>query len=113
MSAAAPERIGLFWRIAAGRESEYDERHAEMWPELERRLHDLGVRSFSIYRRDDLVFGHLEVDDYAELVEAYAQDPLAETWERDFEGLIEMDEPDPTTGWPERLRHVWSLRSAT
>jgi L-rhamnose mutarotase len=110
MSGATPERVGLTWRIVPGRESEYDERHAEMWPELERRLHALGVRAFSIYRRGDVAFGHLEVDDYGALVEAYAEDRLAQAWERDFGGLIELEEPDPETGWPERLRHVWSLR---
>ena len=110
MSTSTRERVGLIWRIVPGKESEYDARHAEMWPDLERRLHAFGVRAFSIYRRGETVFGHLEVDDYGALVAAYGRDPLAQAWERDFAGLIEMDQPDPDTGWPERLRHVWSLR---
>jgi L-rhamnose mutarotase len=111
MSAGGPQHIGLTWRIVPGREEEYDARHARMWPELEARLRELGVRAFSIFRRGAIVFGHVEVDDYQALTEDYGRDPLAQEWEREFAELIELDEPDPETGWPERLRHVWSLSS--
>ena len=103
------EHIGLTWRISPGKAADYDRDHATVWPELEQRMRELGASSFSIFRRGDDVFAHLVVRDYAAFVEAYTVDPVAIEWERKWDDLLIVDHPDPATGWPERLVHVWTM----
>jgi L-rhamnose mutarotase len=103
------ECVGHVWRIRPGRVAEYDERHARVWPELEELMRRAGVSSYSIYRWREIVFSHMEVDDYERLVDLYAGDPVAERWEAEFAELLEFPNADPASGWPERLHHVWSL----
>jgi L-rhamnose mutarotase len=103
------ERIGLVWRIRAGCVREYERRHARVWPELERVLRELGVRSFHIYRWGEIVFSHMDVENYGSLTERYAREAVAKRWEAEFSELLEYPNSDPKSGWPERLQHIWSL----
>ena len=105
-------RIGHVWRIRPGREEEYERRHAEVWPELEALFRRLGVSEYHIYRWDSVVFSHLVVEDYDRLRRNYEQDPVACRWEQEFGDLLTYPNADPEYGWPEQLRHVWSMRAA-
>ena len=105
----AHEHIGLYWTIRAGMAAEYDRVHATVWPRLEQRMRELGVVRFSIFRRGEEVFAHLTVTDYPAFTRAYAADLVAQEWERQFDDLLLVEHPDPETGWPERLVHVWSM----
>ena len=102
--------VGHVWRIRPGREEEYEQRHAEVWPELEDLFHRLGVSDYHIYRWGSVVFSHLVAADYARLQREYAKDPVALRWEEEFGELLEYPNADPEHGWPEELTHVWSLR---
>jgi L-rhamnose mutarotase len=106
------QRVGHVWKIRPGRASDYDSRHARVWPELERLLRDAGVRAFHIYRRGEIVFSHMEVEDYAKLTTRFSDAPIAARWEAEFKDILEYPNADPITGWPERLHHVWSLDDA-
>jgi L-rhamnose mutarotase len=107
--AGAPEHVGLYWTIRSGMAAEYDRVHATVWPQLEQRMRELGVARFSIFRRGEEVFAHLTVTDYPAFTTAYALDQVAQEWERQFDDLLIVEHPDPETGWPERLVHVWSM----
>jgi len=111
-SGAMMERVGNVWRVRAGKAEEYARRHAEIWPELDALLRGAGVRSYSIYLWGEIVFSHMDVEDYDRLVQAFNGDPVAQRWEREMQELIEYPDADPATGWPERLRTVWSLSVA-
>jgi L-rhamnose mutarotase len=106
------ERVGHVWRVRPGRADEYDRLHASVWPELEALLRDAGVRSYHIYRWGDVVFSHMDVEDFTTLVERFGSDPIAQRWEREFSELLEYPNADEN-GWPERARHVWSLPPAS
>ena len=101
--------VGHVWRVRPDQAAEYDRRHAAVWPELEALMRDAGVRRYTIYRWGEVVFSHMEVDDYAGLVARYARNPIAERWEAAFADLLELPNADPETGWPEQLTEVWSL----
>jgi L-rhamnose mutarotase len=103
------DRVGHVWRVRPGRSGDYDRMHARIWPELERVLCDAGVREYHIYRWGDIVFSHMEVEDFQRLVERFAHDPVAQRWEEEMAEVIEYPNADSETGWPERLVHVWSL----
>ena len=108
-ASGTPEHIGLYWTIRSGMAAEYDRVHATVWTRLEQRMRELGVVRFSIFRRGEEVFAHLTVTDYPAFTRAYAADLVAQEWERQFDDLLLVEHPDPETGWPERLVHVWSM----
>ena len=103
------ERVGHVWRVRPGRAEDYDRRHAEIWPELDALLREAGVTSYTIYRWGEIVFSHMEVEDYDALVQRFGSDPVAQRWEEEFSELLVYPDADPDTGWPERLREVWDL----
>lgn len=106
------ERIGNVWKIRPGRALDYEIRHARVWPDLEQLLRDAGVQSFHIHRWGEIVFSHMDVQDYNELTRRFSKDPIGTLWEVEFSDLIEYPNADPSTGWPERLKHIWSLGDA-
>ena len=107
-----PHRIAHVWRIKVGRAEEYARRHATVWPELEKLLIEAGVTTYVIYTWGEIVVSHMEVADYDRLVRRFDGDRLVECWEHEFADILEYPNADPETGWPERLREVWSLRES-
>jgi L-rhamnose mutarotase len=103
------ERIGHVWRVKPGRAADYLELHRTIWPELEALLRAGGVRGYTIYLHGELVFSHMEVDDYARLIEHVAGDPVATRWEEQFADILEYPDADPESGWPRRAIEVWTL----
>lgn len=103
------ERIGHIWRIKPGQTEEYLKRHRTIWPELAELLRGTGVRHYTIYISGPIVFSHMEVDDYSEMVRRMAGDPTAIRWEQEFTDILEYPNADPETGWPERATEVWDL----
>jgi L-rhamnose mutarotase len=43
------EQIAFLMRLKPGREQEYRQRHAEVWPELQAALTQAGIRDYSIF----------------------------------------------------------------
>jgi L-rhamnose mutarotase len=107
------ERIAHVWRVRPGMADEYLRRHRSIGPELAALLRAAGIRSYTIYLWGDLVFSHMEVDDYARLIDRLARDPVAGRWEEEFVGILEYPHADPKTGWPERAIEVWDLDQDT
>lgn len=103
------ESVGQFYRVKPGMAEEYARRHAKTPEGLDVLLRDAGISRFAIYMSGEDVFAHIDVDDYAAMVARYNADPVALTWEKEMEGLIEYPDADPDTGWPTPLRLVWEL----
>lgn len=103
------EHIGQSWRVRPGKRADYIRRHAQVWPDLEEKFRKWGVADYAIYISGDLVFSHLSVQDYGKFVAEYNADELAQSWEEEFQALVEYTEADAATRWPVPLTHVWSL----
>ena len=58
------ERVAFTMKLLPGAEAEYRRRHAAVWPEMLEALRAAGCRDYSIYQRDDDLFGVFEVDDF-------------------------------------------------
>jgi L-rhamnose mutarotase len=102
-------RIGHVWRAKPGKIDEYKKVHATVWPELDRMLREAGITTYVIYAWNDILFSHMEVDDYDRMVERFNGDPVAQRWEESMSDLIEYPESEPGSGWPRVLDEVWSL----
>jgi L-rhamnose mutarotase len=54
------QRICFLMEIVPGRETEYERRHNEIWPELVAELRRAGVRNYSLFRRGTSVIAYAE-----------------------------------------------------
>ena len=88
-------RIGHVWRAKPGRIEEYKRFHATVWPELEQVLREAGITTYVIYAFDDILFSHMEVEDYDRMVERFNGDPVAQRWEDEVGELIEYPDSEP------------------
>ena len=102
------ERIGFTMRILDGRVDEYVRRHEAVWPELLADLTAAGVRTYSIFRRDQDLFAYLEVDDFAAFTSAMGDSEANARWQREMAALIDPL-TDPATGFHTRIPEVFHL----
>lgn len=54
------KRVGTVLRLKPEAVETYKRYHAAVWPEVLRTLHECNVRNYSIYLKDDHLFGYFE-----------------------------------------------------
>jgi len=69
-------------RLRPEHEVEYRRLHANVWPSVLATLRRVGVRNYSIFLRDGLLFSYLEYtgDDWAAAQAEIAADPDTQRW---------------------------------
>jgi L-rhamnose mutarotase len=58
------QRIAFLLRLREGTEAAYDEAHANVWPEMLALLKRSGISEYSIFRRDQLLFLTMQVENF-------------------------------------------------
>ena len=102
------ERIAFTMRLLPGAEAEYRRRHATVWPEMLATLRAAGCRDYSIYIKDQDLFGVFEVDDFARFRALMDASDVNARWQADMASLIDPC-TDPATGFHRRLEEVFRL----
>ena len=102
------QRIGFVMRLRSGAAPEYRQRHAAVWPEMLAELRAAGATNYSIFQRDDDLFGYLEVDDLDRFQRHMAASDVNARWQADMGDLIDPL-TDPETGFHRRLDEVFHL----
>ncbi len=85
-------RAAFQLRIRAGREAEYDEAHRHVFPELLAKLHEAGIRNYSIFRREQQLFLYMQVADFQAAQALLRDDPANLRWQAK---MAELFEPVP------------------
>jgi L-rhamnose mutarotase len=69
-------------RLRAEREGEYRRLHADVWPSVLATLRRVGMRNYSIFLRDGLLFSYLEYtgNDWTAAQAEIAADPETQRW---------------------------------
>ena len=77
-------RIAAVIRLRTEHEVEYRRLHADVWPSVLATLRRVGVRNYSIFLRDGLLFSYLEYtgDDWTAAQAEIAADPETQRWWR-------------------------------
>ncbi len=102
------ERVAFTMKLLPGAEAEYRRRHAAVWPEMLDALRAAGCRDYSIYQRDDDLFGVFEVEDFDRFRAMMEASPVNARWQADMAALIDPC-IDPATGFHRRLVEVFRL----
>ena len=91
-------RVCFTLQVRQDRMAEYVERHAAVWPEMLRALHDTGWHDYSLFLRDDgLLVGYLVTDDLTAAQAGMARTDVNARWQAEMaEFFDELDlPPDP------------------
>lgn len=54
------QRFGTAIRLKPGRAEEYKRYHAAVWPEVLSKISDCNIRNYSVFFKDDVLFGYFE-----------------------------------------------------
>ncbi len=54
------KRFGMVIRLKPGSAAAYRKYHAAVWPEVLEKIKDCNISNYSIYLKDDLLFGYFE-----------------------------------------------------
>lgn len=69
---------------------EYKARHAAVWPEMLKALHDSGWSNYSLFLRDDgLLIGYLETPDFAAAKARMAVTDVNKRWQAEMAPFFE------------------------
>ncbi len=89
-------------QVKPDRMAEYKERHAAVWPEMLRALHETGWRNYSLFlRTDGLLIGYVETPaSIAEAQAAMARTEVNARWQAEMaEFFEELDGLAPDEGF--------------
>jgi len=102
-------RVCFTLQVRQDRMAEYAERHAAVWPEMLRALHDTGWHDYSLFLRDDgLLVGYLQTDDLAAAQAGMARTDVNARWQAEMaEFFVELDLPPDQGFW--QLSEVFHL----
>jgi len=87
------ERVAFCLRLRQGAEEAYDRAHREVWPDLLVLLKKAGVSEYSIFRRDELVFLSMRVDNFDKTWDRIERDPVNTRWQQAMGEYFEPPEP--------------------
>jgi L-rhamnose mutarotase len=87
------QRIAFISRLRPGAEEAYDKAHEAVWPEMLALLKRSGVSQFFIFRRDQLLFLTMEVEDLEATWKLVEADPVNTRWQASMAPLLGTPEP--------------------
>lgn len=81
-------------KLKSGMEDEYKRRHDNIWPELRAHMTRRGVRNYSIWHYENMIFSYYELDEAAAVPLTEEEWELDKYWEAYMKDIIEIV-PDP------------------
>jgi L-rhamnose mutarotase len=84
-------RICFLLQVRAEKIEEYKARHAHVWPEMLAALRSTGWRNYSLFlRRDGLLVGYLETDDFDRAIAGMKNHPVNALWQAEMAPFFEQ-----------------------
>ena len=76
------KRYGSLIRVRPEQFEEYKRLHANVWPEVLKRIEACHIRNYSVYHKDGYLFSYFEYvgDDYEGDMAKMAADPITQKW---------------------------------
>jgi L-rhamnose mutarotase len=75
-------RHGMVIGVRPEKLAEYKRLHADVWPEILRLLREAGIRNYTIFQKDDLLFSYFEYhgDDLEASFKRMNAEPIVKEW---------------------------------
>jgi L-rhamnose mutarotase len=76
------ERRGSVIRLRPEKYEEYKKLHAAAWPGVLAKIHECGIRNYTIYHKNGFLFSHYEYvgEDYEADMAKMKADPVSQEW---------------------------------
>ncbi|MBV9181597.1 MAG: L-rhamnose mutarotase [Acidobacteria bacterium] len=105
-----PQRVCFVLQVKPERLEEYRARHRVVWPEMLAALRETGWNNYSLFlRKDGLLVGYLETEDFDQARAAIAQREINRRWQREMkEFFLQPDGRLPDSAM-EPLEEVFHL----
>ena len=100
------QRSGFVLRVRPERVQEYVQAHAAVWPEMLEALRGAGIRNYTIFREENLMFGYFEAYDLERAGAFLAAQDVNRRWQDAMAGLLEERVPD---AGPPPLEEIFRL----
>ena len=102
-------RVCFTLQVRPDRLDEYRRRHAAVWPDMLRALHETGWHNYSLFLRDDgLLIGYVETPSIVDAQAAMARTDVNARWQAEMgDFFVDLDVP-PDEGFI-RLTEVFHL----
>jgi len=105
------KRYGMMIRLKPGCADAYRAYHAKVWPEVLAMIRDCNIRNYSIYFKDDLLFGYFEYQgvDFKSDMGRMAADPKTQEWWAVMQPMQEPVETRIDGEWWAEMEEVFHL----
>ena len=96
------QRIAFLLRLKPGTGAAYDRDHAAVWPEMLALLKKSGISEYSIFRRDELLFLYMRLDeDFDTVWDRIEADPINLRWQEAMSAyFVPVQETRPGERFP-------------
>jgi L-rhamnose mutarotase len=82
-------RIAFYLKLRPGSGEDYDKAHEAVWPEMLALRTSAGISDYSIFRRDELLFLCMQVDNFDEAWAKIENDPVNTRWQQAMSAYFE------------------------
>jgi L-rhamnose mutarotase len=82
-------RVAFQLTLREGTAEAYDAAHRTVWPEMLALLKRAGIREYSIFRQDQLLFLYLRVEDFEQAWSKVEHDPVNQRWQAEMAQFFE------------------------
>ena len=104
-------RFGQVLGLRPEKLEEYEQHHAEIWPEIAAAIHAAGIRRYSIFHHAGKLFAYYEYhgpdDEYAARMEQLAKAPRMREWWDIMEPMQTPDPDRPAGSWWTDMKEVF------
>ena len=96
-------RVCFQLQVRPDRLDEYRDRHAAVWPDMLRALHETGWHNYSLFLRDDgLLIGYLETESLEQAQQGMADREVNARWQAEMaDFFVGLEDGRPDTGFAE------------
>ena len=101
--------FGQVGRLKKAKIQEYEELHANPWPQVLQTIHDCNLRNYSIFREGELVFAYFEYvgTDYEADMAKMAEDPVTQEWWKHTHPCFESYAIDPASEFYHDMKPIF------
>lgn len=103
------QRYGSVIKVRPDRLAEYKRYHAAVWPEVLATIRACNIRNYSIFWKDDFLFGYFEYHgaDFAADMARMAADPKTQEWWAVMEPMQQPLESRASGEWWANMQEVF------
>ena len=85
------DRVALFFKLKQGKLEGYISRHKDIGSSMQKVLDAAGIRNYSIWSLNEMLFAYYEVDNTESAKQVLSKSPVYENWRKEMEEYVEID----------------------